>query len=98
MYFCGVRCIPWPELAPRNTPNTTEVHGVKTERQNTIILARMKSTLRIFVSVVLLAQLSLAQKPYFPAADAWERRTPEQAKIDSAKLKEAIDFAIANEA
>ncbi|MEJ7698381.1 MAG: hypothetical protein WKF71_01855 [Pyrinomonadaceae bacterium] len=30
-------------------------------------------------------------------ADNWERRTPEAAKIDAAKLKEAIGFAIASE-
>src|SRR3982750_877611 len=39
-----------------------------------------------------------AQKTYFPLASQWERRTPEQAKIDPTKLTEAIDFAIANEA
>ncbi len=39
-----------------------------------------------------------AQKTYFPPAGDWERRTPEQAKFDPVKLKEAIDFAIANEA
>jgi CubicO group peptidase (beta-lactamase class C family) len=39
-----------------------------------------------------------AQSNYIPPAGSWERRTPEQAKIDSAKLKEAIDFAIASEA
>jgi len=38
-----------------------------------------------------------AQRDYFPAADRWEKRTAEQAKVDPAKLKEAIDFAIANE-
>ncbi|HEX8287234.1 MAG TPA: serine hydrolase [Pyrinomonadaceae bacterium] len=39
-----------------------------------------------------------SQSAYFPAAgDNWERRTPQQAKIDAAKLKEAIDFAVASE-
>ncbi|HEY8562066.1 MAG TPA: serine hydrolase [Pyrinomonadaceae bacterium] len=38
-----------------------------------------------------------AQKNYFPPAGAWETRTPEQAKFDAAKLKEAIDFAVLNE-
>jgi CubicO group peptidase (beta-lactamase class C family) len=41
---------------------------------------------------------SFGQKTYFPPAGTWERRTPEQAKLDPAKLKEAIDFAIASEA
>ncbi len=38
-----------------------------------------------------------AQKNYYPTADDWERRAPEQAKMDAVKLKEAIDFAVANE-
>lgn len=56
---------------------------------------------RIFISAVILACIFtthiFAQKNYFPASDNWERRTPEQAKLDPAKLKEAIDFAVANE-
>lgn len=41
---------------------------------------------------------AFSQSTYFPAAgEAWEKRTPEQAKIDAARLKEAIDFAVANE-
>lgn len=39
-----------------------------------------------------------AQNSYFPAKDNWQTRTPAQAKFDSVKLKEAIDFAVANEA
>jgi CubicO group peptidase (beta-lactamase class C family) len=40
-----------------------------------------------------------AQTKYFPpAGDDWQKRTSEQAKMDAAKLKEAIDFAVANEA
>src|SRR5688500_14644616 len=39
-----------------------------------------------------------AQNNYVPPAGVWEKRTPEQAKIDPIKLKEAIDFAIASEA
>jgi len=38
------------------------------------------------------------QGQYYPPAEAWERRTPEQSGFDAAKLKEAVDFAIANEA
>jgi CubicO group peptidase (beta-lactamase class C family) len=41
--------------------------------------------------------LSYAQSNYVPPAGNWERRTPQQAKLDPAKLKEAIDFAIASE-
>lgn len=38
-----------------------------------------------------------AQKTYFPPAGEWERRTPEQAKMDAARLKEAVAFAVASE-
>lgn len=38
-----------------------------------------------------------AQKNYYPTAADWERRAPEQVKIDAAKLKEAVDFAVASE-
>ncbi len=39
-----------------------------------------------------------AQANYFPdAGDNWQRRTPEQSKMDAARLKEAVDFAIQNE-
>ena len=40
----------------------------------------------------------MREKTYFPPAGQWDRRTPEQAKLDPAKLKEAVDFAIASEA
>jgi CubicO group peptidase (beta-lactamase class C family) len=57
--------------------------------------------LKIFVCLFLpfiFSIQTLAQKTYYPAAgDDWERRTPEQAKINPARLKEAIDFAVANE-
>jgi CubicO group peptidase (beta-lactamase class C family) len=57
----------------------------------------MKTALGILLFIVLSAQPALAQKPYFPPADSWERRTAQQANIDPAKLKEAVDFAVANE-
>ena len=44
------------------------------------------------------AGFAFAQSSYFPPAGAWERRSPEQAGFEAAKLKEAVDFAIANEA
>jgi hypothetical protein len=60
-----------------------------------------KFLLRIFFAYLLLftfiSQNNFAQKIYYPTADNWEKRTPEQAKFDSAKLKEAIDFAVAGE-
>lgn len=36
--------------------------------------------------------------PYVPTATTWERRTPSAAGLDSARLAEAIAFAIANDA
>lgn len=62
-----------------------------------LLFNTMKDIARIFIALLLLTQFSLAQKPYFPPADVWERHTPEQGKLDPAKLREAIDFAIANE-
>jgi CubicO group peptidase (beta-lactamase class C family) len=38
-----------------------------------------------------------AQTLYFPPAGEWERRTPEQLKMNAGKLQEAIDFAVASE-
>jgi len=59
--------------------------------------------IRTFVPIGFLCCLALfghtafAQKDYFPPAGNWERRTPEKAGLDPAKLKEAVDFAIASE-
>ena len=52
----------------------------------------------IYFSIFAAAVSASGQKTYFPPAGEWEKRTPEQAKFDPAKLKEAIDFAIASEA
>jgi CubicO group peptidase (beta-lactamase class C family) len=56
---------------------------------------------RAFIITLLLifafAVAGFSQTNYFPAGTDWERRTPEQARIDAAKLKEAIDFAVTNE-
>ena len=49
------------------------------------------------VATLWLAILSAsAQQPYFPGT-TWQHREPAQAGLDAAKLKEAIDFAIAAE-
>jgi CubicO group peptidase (beta-lactamase class C family) len=51
--------------------------------------------------VLLLLSISaniFAQKNYFPTAENWETRTPEQARFDPVKLKAAIDFAVGSEA
>ncbi len=52
----------------------------------------------LFVLLIAFASTSYPQSNYIPPAGNWEHRTPEQAKLDPAKLKEAIDFARANEA
>lgn len=52
-----------------------------------------------FLFVLAFAESNFSQSNYFPpAGNNWEQRTPEQAKMDLAKLKEAIDFAVASEA
>ena len=48
----------------------------------------------VALSVPLRAQRG---QPYFPDRHDWQTRTPEQAGFDPARLKEAIDYAVANE-
>lgn len=55
-------------------------------------------SLKILLAVLLFSSFVSAQSTYVPPAGTWERRTPEKAKFDPAKLKEAVDFAIASEA
>lgn len=43
--------------------------------------------------LILFSTNLFAQKAYYPPAENWETRQPEQAKFDAAKLQEAIDFA-----
>lgn len=47
--------------------------------------------------LILFSTNLFAQKLYYPPAENWETRSPEQAKFDAVKLKEAIDFAVQNE-
>lgn len=49
----------------------------------------------IFLIIAIATTAAFAQ--YTPPPNAWERRTPQQAMLDPAKLKEAVDFAIASE-
>lgn len=56
-----------------------------------------KRFVSIFVLLLAATQLAFAQNNYVPPAGNWERRTPERARMDAAKLKEAVDFAIASE-
>jgi hypothetical protein len=56
----------------------------------------LKSKYLIFGFLLLTASLCVyAQSNYVPPAGNWERRTPQQAKFDPVKLREAVDFAIA---
>jgi CubicO group peptidase (beta-lactamase class C family) len=56
---------------------------------------------RFFVALIFafaFCSIAFSQSTYYPPSGvAWEKRTPEAAKMDTAKLKEAIDFAVANE-
>ncbi|MDQ6788449.1 MAG: beta-lactamase family protein [Acidobacteriota bacterium] len=74
-------------------PNLRKLHSPKNMKN--------KSFPKIFFAILVLffilsVQVS-AQKLYYPTASDWERRAPEQAGMDAAKLKEAIDFAVQNE-
>jgi CubicO group peptidase (beta-lactamase class C family) len=51
----------------------------------------------ICVGIVSLVAALASAQPYYPPLHDWERRTPEQAGLDSRKLDEAIAFAKANE-
>src|SRR5437764_5742715 len=62
------------------------------------ILSKNLKFVAIGLSICFFASATFGQKGYFPPTGEWERRTPEQAKFDAAKLKEAIDFAIASDA
>jgi CubicO group peptidase (beta-lactamase class C family) len=59
----------------------------------------MFNQIRLVAFLLILFSINIfAQKTYFPTAETWETRTPEQAKFDSAKLQEAINFAKQSEA
>lgn len=48
--------------------------------------------------VLIFAAPTFAQSNYFPGAnDDWQRRTPEQAQMNAARLAEAVEFAVKNE-
>jgi CubicO group peptidase (beta-lactamase class C family) len=56
----------------------------------------MRRFLAAVIAASLLAAPSYAQK-YFPERRDWQKRTPEEMGMSSSLLKQAIDFAIANE-
>jgi len=49
-----------------------------------------------FLVLLLVSLCALAQAPYYPDA-AWQRKTPAEAGINAQRLKDAIDYAVANE-
>src|SRR5262249_4447740 len=54
----------------------------------------------VFATALVAIQWANAQQnhnAYFPARDHWERRSPAEVGMDSAKLNEAIDFMKAHE-
>lgn len=64
------------------------------------VLLHIYMSRKAFTSLLLIITfvvISHGQRDYLPPAGSWDRRTPEQAKLDAAKLKEAVDFAIASE-
>ena len=60
----------------------------------------MRITIYLFCLFVSLSAFSQKQltKPYFPSKTTWETKSPSQVGIDTAKLNDAINFAISNEA
>jgi len=52
----------------------------------------------LMISLLVLTGSKFAQSSYVPPPGEWERRTPDRVKLDAAKLKEAVDFAVASEA
>jgi CubicO group peptidase (beta-lactamase class C family) len=61
---------------------------------------RLQHSRTFLVSIFIIGLLfgaTFAQREYVPPVGIWDRRTPEQSKLDAAKLKEAVEFAIASE-
>ena len=53
-----------------------------------------KKGIKLFVIFIFTVIFSNAQEAsYFPAANHWERKTPAFFKMDSNKIKEAIQFS-----
>ena len=55
----------------------------------------IKKGIKLFVIFIFTVIFSYAQESaYFPAANHWERKTPAFFKMDSNKIKDAIQFSI----
>ena len=58
----------------------------------------MSTDRRLSALILLIFPIACPAADYFPAPLDWQTRTPEQVGMSPARLQEAIDFAIANEA
>ena len=57
-----------------------------------------KKGIKLFVIFILTVIFSYAQESaYFPSANHWERKTPAFFKMDSNKIKDAIQFSTQHE-
>ncbi len=61
-------------------------------------ISRQTLIVFIFLLAAVLSSFAQNRKNYFPPKGNWQHTTTEQSKFDEAKLKEAIAFAIQNEA
>jgi CubicO group peptidase (beta-lactamase class C family) len=57
----------------------------------------MKKYFLFFSVLFFVSQINAQQKTYYPTANLWERKSLASVGVDSVKLQQAIDFAIANE-
>ena len=59
---------------------------------------RIRSVALLVLCFLAFSTFALGQRSYFPNAGNWQTKRPSQVKINEADLKNAIDFAKANEA
>jgi CubicO group peptidase (beta-lactamase class C family) len=57
----------------------------------------VRKTRSFALALMLAASATATAQTYFPGRHDWQKRTPEELGMSSARLKEAIDFAIASE-
>lgn len=63
-----------------------------------MLVTCFKKSCKLFVVVsAFSASIAYAAEPYFPPAGSWQLAKPEKLGIDAAKLKLAVDYAIASE-
>jgi CubicO group peptidase (beta-lactamase class C family) len=64
---------------------------------STLLLYSKFQAARFVLPALLLAGSAAAQKPYFPPAGTWERRTPAQVGLTQASVDSAVTLAVAAE-